>query len=337
LETAASSSTRIISCGAGRWREFLNFTRYFEWYAGKLPFLLGLLLILNMRQTNALRLIDLLCWHAAFSLFLAFAYMINNISDLQIDARTGKILQLRQWSKRAKLILACVVGAVGLITVSLIANRYAVAGFIACYLLAWTYSFPPRFKEHIVLGPVIAAVGQLCAPAIVLLLAWQSAPPAALCYVIVMLLFGLRMIVVHQILDRDNDRMTGVRTTVLRLGLSSSRGVLQMIFALEMVVVILQIILLLLAGLAAATLALLALPLAHAAARLKHNKRLSLEGYEYIPLADLYESILPVMLAASLTLKWPTQMWWTIPVVFGLFANRHWNRFSIIYLTLRGL
>ena len=314
-------------------RELLAFARYHQWHYGKMPLLIALLFILNLRFPDSLTLIATIKWYLIIALFLAFAYMLNNISDFEVDNQVGKVLVLRTWSMEAKWGVTLLVGIAGFLLGVVSLDAWALLTLGACYLLAWSYSFPPRFKESVWLGPIVASVGQLCAPALVILVAYRQATPTELCYLVLLFLWGFRMILVHQILDRANDIATGVRTTVLVIGLEKAYRLLWGFFLVEVAVLGLQIAFLLGSGLEFITLVFLLYELVNLFALKKRGGQLRLDTYDCIPLADIYEMILPLTLAVSLSIHSEGKLWWTVLVVILLFGLRYRERLTATYFS----
>jgi 4-hydroxybenzoate polyprenyltransferase len=317
--------------------EFARFTRAHEWHGGKLPLLLGLVLALEFSQPERLHFTLFIGYYGVVTLFLACAYMLNNVSDLNQDRQAKKVLALESWSSGLKLFVALAVGLVGVLLGALVFPASAVACLAGCYLLAWIYSFPPRLKESYVFGPLVATVGQFVAPAAVVLIAWGEIDAAATAYVAVLFLYGLRMILVHQIIDLENDTRTGTRTTATELGRPAAIRLLRVAFFLEVLASALLLATVVWNGLSPVLLLALLIPLASLLVRIAWGEPLRLDTYAYIPLADLHESLLPLLLAAGLALKTGGVLWWPFPLLLVLFWKRHFIRLLPPWYMLRGL
>lgn len=315
-------------------RELLSFTRYFEWHPSKIPFILGLLFMLGPDIATTT---EVFRWYVVVTLFLAFAYMLNNVGDLSIDEKTGKMYQLRHWSSKAKFGATLVLGIIGFLFSLYTLDLFTIISLGGCYVLAWSYSFPPRFKENIWLGPIVASVGQLCAPTIMILIASRIISGEVILYILIMFLYGLRMIFVHQIFDRDNDAVTGVKTTVLHIGLENSRKLLKKLFAFELASVLFLMFQLYLLRLPVFVLLISMIPSVHYAIRVFYSLRISLEDYEYIPLADFYEMVLPFMLAVSLFVQSEGKAWWAPVIIILIAGRRNWNRLSSTFYGIKEL
>src|SRR5581483_8393878 len=121
-----------------------------------------------------------------------------------VDRRAGKRTFLDHWSFTGRLSIAVLLEAASLGLTLLLSDAWTLAAIGVCHLIVWSYSFPPRFKENVVMGPVVAST-QFWAPSVVILIAWRTASPAALCWILVLLIYGLRMTLIHQSLDRQAD------------------------------------------------------------------------------------------------------------------------------------
>lgn len=316
--------------------EMLRFTRAHEWHPGKLPLLMGFGLSLALKHPEALRPYQIVGWYVTFSLFLAFAYMLNNVSDLKLDAQVGKVIELKNWSPQGKAILSLGVGTAALLFGTIILPLRALPVLGLCFLLAWVYSFPPRFKENVILGPLVASMGQLSAPAAVILVAWGQFSIVAMVYVIVVSLYGLRMILVHQLLDMENDIYTGTVTTAIVLGRVRTKRLIGAVLVFEVIGSTILLAILLKEGMPPLLLLLLLLPLFRLAIQLASGDKVRLDSYTYIPLADFHESVLPLMLAVSLGVLSGGRLWWLSVLLLVVFLRRHRDRLLPPWYVLKG-
>jgi len=203
----------------------------------------------------------------------------------------------------------------------------AIFALIAFYILfAWCYSFPPRFKEHTILGPFISAFGQMPAPALVIAIAWDTLTLPAISYITVTFFYCLRMLLVHQLLDYENDRLAGTHTTAITLGIPITQRFLQLVFTLEALCTITFLILIVNAGFPVILLISLVWPLFLAILRWYRKEHIQLDSYSYIPLADVHESLVPLILAIGVAIREGTSMVAIVPLTIFLFLNRHIDR-----------
>jgi 4-hydroxybenzoate polyprenyltransferase len=201
---------------------------------------------------------------------------------------------------------------------------------IACYILSWSYSCKPlRFKEHTILGPLVPAFTQVPAPALVMVVAWGTLPLPALIYLMIVLFYLLRMLLVHQILDYENDRATCTHTTTIELGIPTTRRLLRLIFILEAICLLVFLTLIVYAGLPKILLIGLAWPLFLVILHLNRRELIQLDSYSYIPFADVHESVIPLILTTGLAMREGGSMIVGIPLVIVLFFKRHIERLII--------
>jgi 1,4-dihydroxy-2-naphthoate octaprenyltransferase len=134
------------------------------------------------------------------------------------------------------------------------------------------------------------------------------------------------MIMVHQLLDHDNDIATATRTTATVLGLYLTQNLVKVIFALELAATLLLVILLVGAGLHIGLLLPFLWPVFALVLYLRRGGRLQLDSYHYIPLADLHESLIPLIIAASLIMRDGVAQIGNMLLLVVLFGRRHFER-----------
>ena len=76
-------------------RDFLHFTRMYQWHPGKMPLMLGFALIMLLTAPTQLHgLLWVLTAYVLTTLFLAASYMLNNIADREADSIAKKRMGL---------------------------------------------------------------------------------------------------------------------------------------------------------------------------------------------------------------------------------------------------
>ena len=308
-------------------RDFIHFTRAYQWYHGKMPLMIGFVLTLFLTAPGSQQgILWVLVAYVLTCLYLASAYMLNNIADKKQDSIVNKKIGLEGWSQR-KIAIPVIIFAVLCLWIAVVLLPVlAICALIGCYILAWSYSFPPRFKEHAVLGPIFCPIAQIPAPALVVAVAWGSLPMPALIYLMIAYFYFLRMLLVHQLMDYENDCITGTHTTAIALGVPATRRLVQWAFALEVFCTIIFLIFIVHAGLPKILLISLVWLLFLAILRWKRREPIQLYNYSYIPLADVHESLVPIILAISVVIRYGNSMIAIIPLVVILFLNRHIER-----------
>lgn len=300
------SESRVKAVGAAQestacfLREIIHFTRMREWYPGKVPLVLGFILITSLAEPSSDDLSWLVTAYLLSALYLATGYMLNNLADTEQDRVVHKRMGLDAFALRWRVVPVTVSAAVCLGLGAVILPPAAAACLLGCHILAWTYSFPPRFKEHVLLGPFVAAFAQVTAPALTCAVARGALPAISGLYVVVTFLYGLRMLILHQVIDYDNDIRTSTRTTTTALGLATARNMLRATFVGEFLGLSALVPLLAEAGMPTVLLLALSWPLALAALRWRRGEKLGLDSYAYIPLADVHESLMPLLLAGAM-------------------------------------
>jgi hypothetical protein len=175
----------------------------------------------------------LLLAFTAASVQAIYVSLINDLSDRSKDLASGKRNGLYgKASTTIAMMLACCI-----VPGALFAFYWRHDPFLlVLYLAGWTafsaYSLPPlRLKVRGIWGVIADASGAHLLPAlfgVVLVYRWQAVPidPAWFTAVAVWsLCYGLRGILWHQMIDRDQDRMAGMRTFAERHSLETLRRV----------------------------------------------------------------------------------------------------------------
>jgi 4-hydroxybenzoate polyprenyltransferase len=217
-------------------RALSELVRWREWSDSKLPMFLAAMFYAALRTPDAglvqLRLMAVL--FVVLCLYAAFGHAINDYADLETDRAAGKdrlIARLKEPTRLALLAGACVAAAA---IAALRLDRTALILTGAAFLLAAGYSMPPaRLKERGLLGWLAAALAQRTLPAAIVFAAFRVWDAAAIAFLVLGTLIGLRFIIVHQYRDADNDRRSGVRTAATQRAPADLVAILYGVFALE--------------------------------------------------------------------------------------------------------
>ena len=200
----------------------INYLRADEWISSKVTMMLGMtayfICINEISLPDALLI--LVVFFLFISAFLAISYVSNDFSDMEADKKAGKekiIAKLPRpviWLSLAALTVICV------LPVMLYAkNTIAAAVVLALTVFLGTaYSMPGiRFKEKGLLGLIECSFAQHCMPMMVLWLFLEANTKNVIMWVVWFVLSfanGLRYILIHQYIDRENDRISNVHTYV---------------------------------------------------------------------------------------------------------------------------
>ena len=75
-------------------KKLFSYIRLSEWYDSKVPLMMGALMYfyyLDMQQYSAEQfLVRFIAYMLYISMFLAFSYVINDFSDIEVDRKAGK-------------------------------------------------------------------------------------------------------------------------------------------------------------------------------------------------------------------------------------------------------
>jgi 4-hydroxybenzoate polyprenyltransferase len=321
-----SSSSRSA---ASDFRQLLAFSRHGEWLLSSVLPLFGTFFVAEAGNPGRLQPTVVLAWCAVFLLGTGCGYMLNNLSDLEVDRRAGKPTPLDHWTYGARLGLALTLEAASLALTLWLSDVWTLAAIAVCHLIAWTYSYPPRFKEHVWLGPIVASA-QFWAPSAVVLVAWRVASPAAICWVALLGVYGLRITIVHQAIDWKADIATGVHTTAVSIGQPAARALLRYLFSGEVLLCLLLIGLLVAGPLAMITTPLLVLPVLNMAWRRVRGQQIRLDTYEYVPLSEFYETVMPLALVLTLLIRSGATLLWPLAFLGPLLLVRHRARLRVL-------
>ena len=307
--------------------QFLRFSRQREWLCSSMLPLFGTFLLAGFRDPSKLSPGNVAGWLLIVGLATGCGYMLNNLADLEVDRRAGKANPLGHWTYSARLAVALTFEASSLYLTVKLSDFWTLAVVVFFHLVMWLYSFPPRFKENRWLGPLAAAT-QFWAPSAVILIAWHVAFPAAICWVAILSMYGVRLALIHQVLDRENDVVSGVVTSVVTMSESGIRALLRGVFSAEISLCLLLVVLLLRESQVIFTFPLLFLPIANFWWRRRHRQQIRLDTYEYVPASELYETVLPVMFGLSLFARNGASVAWALVFLLLLLLVRHAGRFT---------
>jgi 4-hydroxybenzoate polyprenyltransferase len=249
----SAGQRRGSSSGFQRLAGLLENTRAHEWWEFKIPPLLAtayataLLLNVSIQQLWPLLLLML------FALLPGAVYVcvINDITDLEDDRQCGKANRMDGKSAAYKFFALAVSILPGLIACWLFRHYPLTLSFYLVNWLAFTfYSVPPfRFKVRGILGVAMDASGAHLLPTLwtASLIAEATGHPVPALFLgslgVWAVCVGLRGILWHQLLDRENDRRGQITTLAARTNpLSIRRFVSFVTFPLEVVALILILI-----------------------------------------------------------------------------------------------
>lgn len=199
----------------------------------------------------------------------AYAAMINDLTDRADDALVGKPNAMAGRSPvLTGVLLACCLIPGAIFLALWRTDPLLFSSYLAAWVIFSLYSFPPfRLKTRGTWGVFAEASASSLFPtlvAVAVMYRWFNAPidfAWALVTGLWSMAFGVRGILGHQLVDRHNDDTAVVQTFVQRYGERPARQLLNLSFAIEVVMVAAVLLVLGSTILAAVTLAYVAMEL----------------------------------------------------------------------------
>lgn len=199
-----------------------KYLRTDDWLDSKVPFMISIAIIIYLYGSGSMSTADFYISLSAYflyiSMFLAFSYVINDFTDLEIDKLAGKQKVMFALSKPMIVVSMVVIAIIGILPMFLIVNQKGLyLGFtLLLYIAGSAYSVPwlLRFKERGITGLIECSIAQRCLPLIPLVFVFKT--NWIFFYLVMLLSFinGMRYILIHQAVDYENDLKTGVKTFV---------------------------------------------------------------------------------------------------------------------------
>jgi len=219
-------------------KKVIDYFRVLEWYDSKIPFMLSAYVFntLLAEHTDALEVsIKFLLYFLYLAAFMSFSYLVNDFSDIEADKIAGKRKVIFDVDKRitiAALILLPVIGIVPLWVYLDFNVLYLVLTAIV-YFFGAAYSIPIfRFKERGFIGLLECSIAQRCIPLLVIPFLVDSYHIYFLFWIVISFIDGIRYLVIHQYIDRENDLKAGIRTFILDYEVNAKK-LLFSLFVLE--------------------------------------------------------------------------------------------------------
>lgn len=205
-------------------KNVVKYIRVEEWMSSKVTMMVGILMYFLLLSGCSVKtvVIDVFVYFLFISMFLAISYVVNDFSDLEIDKKVGKKKVIANMTKTQiwlSLICMFMIGNIPLFYV--VENKKLVIALIVIiYLLGISYSAPGiRFKERGALGLVECSFAQRCMPlSIICLFINMNYKMDILLgiWIAISMLDGFRYILIHQIIDMENDIKSGVQTFIVK-------------------------------------------------------------------------------------------------------------------------
>ena len=203
----------------------LEITRWRDWGATKLPFLIGLCFYqgLAYRLSGPDYVRGCLFFAAFAAVSSAYGYLVNDFGDVEIDRRQGKRNAFLNVSlRRATAVIAALLLADVLLALPFSRRPWFLGLWGAWLILSTGYSLPPlRFKERGAVGVLVPALAQQTLPVGIAFAAFGSpAGPDLWAFMGYTTIKGLALILLHQRRDRAGDLKTRTATFATRRSIS---------------------------------------------------------------------------------------------------------------------
>ena len=229
-------------------KRMFKYLRVEEWLTSKVTLMLGIQLLMLFMEgenyINAIKQLAVFFMYAA--MFLAFSYVSNDLSDIEVDRMAGKKKVIAGLPRSVVYISLSAFFIIGNIGVILLSNRKVLCLIliILTYFFGVSYSaLGIRFKEKGVWGLLECSFAQRCMP-LFMILCLRSFGRASLLvfagWMCISFFDGLRYILIHQYIDLENDMKSGVATFISEAG-KNYRGAIISLFVAEIVLTILTL------------------------------------------------------------------------------------------------
>lgn len=199
-----------------------EFLRIDEWMTSKVTMMLGILSTFLLQNGESVQEIylNLGVYFCFLTAFLASSYVVNDISDIEVDKKAGKakvVAQMPLWLAISIVVLLIVAGSFPIIFFSEHKIQLLIL-VVIIFLFGFAYSLPGiRFKERGIWGLIECAFAQRCLPLLIILYLVKLDVLQLLLlsgWFVISFCDGLRYILIHQIVDIKNDLNSGVKTFV---------------------------------------------------------------------------------------------------------------------------
>lgn len=230
-------------------------TRSHEWWDHKTPQILSLAYATALMGQKPLYLLLGNAFPIVFGslvLIAIYASIINDVTDLEIDIACGKSNMMQRLSPFSRFFLVMLSLVFVFLAAYFIYPRvYAVLFYLCIVLSISLYSFPPvRLKKRGIWGVISCASAEHMFPAlfaVVIIFYFSNVEIAWGWMAITGLLsffYGLRSILWHQFLDKENDQKSGINTFASGMDPKGFIIYERMILFAEMVILIILLLML---------------------------------------------------------------------------------------------
>lgn len=203
-------------------KNIISYLRINEWLSSKVTMMLGIFVyFLYLSKSNGLSLLISTGIYFLFgSAFFSISYIANDYADIEVDKKAGKekvIAKMKDWQIWLSFAILFIVGNVPLI-LYFQKKVQSIVLIVITYILGLAYStLGIRFKEKGIWGLIECSFAQRSMPLVVIcvMLSLKRIQIILLCgWIVISFLDGLRYIVIHQVVDLENDLKSGVVTYI---------------------------------------------------------------------------------------------------------------------------
>lgn len=323
--------------------KYFNIGKYLrlnEWIDTKVPMLMSVVIYFYWSKAwsfGSMEFFGLMIVFFLFnSFFLAFGYVINDYADWEFDIKAGKSKIMHSMKKEYVILSLIFLVFLSIIPIWIFSGLKLTTCIciIITFFCGATYSIKPfRFKERGIWGLLVASVAQRCIPLIVLRSMYDIPFLEFTIWIILSFLVGLRYILVHQIIDMENDRISGTKTFMLSYQNMGRYGI-YISFVIESMLLVylfwknkgIMSLIWVLFYLIYLTIQIIAVK--------KMLKQNIFETFSCVPHEDLYNGFIPLILLLDLAIKRECS-WLYVFIAIVILHNLFWRKFKIVLKYLR--
>ena len=225
--------------------KLLSFLRVREWFFSVFPLVLAgpLYSLLSKELYYGIdRFLFLyICFGLFSALFLAFGYLINDFSDQEEDMLAGKekVIYDIPDSITIFIVVFLVIAGLALMAIASTFNPKVIIATLITYVIGASYSLPGiRLKTRGMLGILCSSFAQRGMPIVLAGFLFGMAFPTTVDWVLLSLLNGIRYILIHQMIDCENDAKTATETFAQHHALALLKNAVRVILIVEVILLI---------------------------------------------------------------------------------------------------
>ncbi|RLB76303.1 MAG: hypothetical protein DRH15_12815 [Deltaproteobacteria bacterium] len=168
---------------------------------------------------NLFRPFDSLLLISSFGFYFMYGFLINDFFDMPYDIAAGKERIVHKLPKSAFIGLILTVILISILHLLYLKALYFTIIYVLSFILATFYSAPPiRFKARGVSGTIVNGLIEKALPVSSVFAFFHHFEMDMLIFVVSSFFIHISEIMMHQILDYENDLMTGIRSFVTDIG-----------------------------------------------------------------------------------------------------------------------